>query len=125
MPSYCQNTPPVNSVPPVEDMELFKPYFEIPDGCTSFTVYIKVSSNNYRVTGHSPGYPPDGPCGAPGDLNCMIDIDESGSGSSDVISCTLDYDQDPTGEHINIYVQDMSIAGGETKGHSASGETVR
>lgn len=125
MPNYCKDTPEVNSVPPVADMELFKPYFEIPDGCSEFTVYIKCSSSSYRVASTSPGYPSGGPCGSPTDMQQMIYIEASASTGDNVISCTLDYCQDPNGKHINIYVQETPEAGGLTRGHSKSGEMVR
>lgn len=121
MPSYCDTTPEVNSVPSPIDMRLFKPYFEIIDGESSFTVYIKVDSNCYFVESSGAGYPSGGPCGDPGDYQCQIFINKQANCSNSeeaVLQHVLNYAEDPNGEKINIYVVDKSKGGtaGQSKG---------
>lgn len=121
MPQYCDTEPEINSVPPPSEMKLFKPYFTIPEECTSFEVYIHVDSECYYIQGTEPGYPADGPCGNPQDLQQMILLQRNTgckSVSKTVLSVRLDYCESPNGQKINIYVVDQ--ADGKVKGESKS-----
>jgi hypothetical protein len=111
MPSYCSSFASINSVPFIGEMELYKPYFEIGDGSTSFDVVVKVPSNCYFVADSFNGAPAAGACGAPTDKNHVIEIDKTaGCTNSDetLLTVTLNYNEDPTGDPLNIYIVDKS-----------------
>lgn len=113
MPSYCSTFQSINFVPLIGDMELFKPYFIINDGETSFDVVIKVPSNCYFVASSASGFPPAGACGSPSDKNHLIEIDQTPNctdTTEKLLNATLPYREDPTGEIINIYIMDKSNA---------------
>ncbi|GEM_PF-2248012 len=127
LPSYCDLTPTVNSVPPEADMVMFKPYFVIPDGCTCFEVQIRVPSECYEIVSSEPGYPSGGKCTNGDEYNQLIKIDKrSGCSSSTetILKKELDYKQSADGEHIYIYVMDISAASSDVRGGSESTQKV-
>lgn len=122
MNNYCDTTPEINSVPSTSAMTLFKPYFEIAEDSTSFTVYIKVNSECYFISNSASGYPAAGACGDPSDLHHTITINTvpgCSSSTETVLSISLSYSESPNGNKINIYVVDNSDSG-KVKGESKS-----
>lgn len=124
MPTYCDILPEVDFVPPMPEMTPYKPYFVIPAGCTSFEVFIKVESECYYIAANEPGFPSQGPCGDPADLQHVINLVKKGDCKSlapaeRILNVTLDYCEDPTGHKMNIYVVDQS-ENSKVKGESRS-----
>lgn len=127
MPSYCSIITEVNNIPSEPEMEFFKPYFHIVDGATELIVKIKVPSDCYYISNDNNQPPSGGPCGGPSDLQHTIDLDQrSGCSNTNemVLSKTLNYREDPTGEKLIIYVVDKSN-GGNVEGGSKSFKKVK
>jgi len=118
MPNYCSNIVEVDTIPIERDMQYFIPYCSPEAGCNQFVVKIKVPSNCYYILDDAPTPPPSGPCGAPGDLQHCIYLDqvEDCSSSIDlVLSLTLHYVEDPQGHALYIYTLDQ-FHGGNHRG---------
>ncbi|MEZ4720803.1 MAG: hypothetical protein R2813_02880 [Flavobacteriales bacterium] len=123
MPNYCQSVIEVNSVPSFPSMELFQPYFEVPDDCTSIQVFVKVPSECYYIASDSAAAPAGGPCGDPGDLQNCINLNQRSGcqgNTPQLLQITLNYSEDPNGAYLIIYAVDLSDsssvkAGGKTK----------
>ena len=127
MPDYCNNIVDVNSVPGIDDMIDFVPYFEVPDGCTSIEVYIRVPSNCYNIVRDVNSAPTGGPCGDPGDLQHTIILDlKAGCTNTTptILRKTLNYREDPSGNYLYVYTVDNST-GGNVGGGSKGSKKVR
>jgi len=122
MPDYCDTVPEIDTVPPPSEMRLFKPYFTIPEGCSSFVVCVMVDNAGYFIVDSMPGAPPEGACGTQDDLQQCITIKKDAAKSSAVktmLTATISYRENPDGHKINVYVIDLSD-GGKVKGESKS-----
>jgi hypothetical protein len=126
MPDYCKNIVTVSSVPSIGLMEEFVPYFEIPNGCTSVEVFIKVPNNCYYIAGDNSSAPAGGACGTTNDLQHTIDLDQSTGCTNTtptILSITLNYSEDPTGEILYVYTVDRSD-NGKIRGGAKGVKTV-
>ena len=116
MPSYCNTIISVNSVPSVPSMENLRPYFEIATGASSFDVVVKVPDNCLIIDSVTNSAPSTGACGDPSDYNVTIKLQlQSGCTSSGetTLSHKLNYREDPSGQFMNIYIEDTAT--GEVK----------
>jgi len=126
MPSYCSLITEVDKLPPQNEMIMFKPYFEVPDGCTSITVSVLLPSACYIIQGDSPYAPAGGACGGPADLqNTLVvnQISDCSDSTPTIRTRVLDYREDPGGNKLIIYVVDNSDSG-TVKGGGKSKKSV-
>jgi hypothetical protein len=120
-PGYCSLMIEIDGIPSFADMDPFQPYFQMQG--TKLHVEIRVPNHCYFIAGDEAAAPSGGACGSGSDLqhNIQLNLDPNCSDSSPTtLSIDLNYHEDPSGNPLIIYCEDLNLGAVRKAGKSKS-----